>query len=59
MTTAAVKNTNVVRRGCNLIPYKTQCVRFEVLTVVLLKVQVFSDVTLCYWASGLDCFKDT
>jgi hypothetical protein len=26
---------------------KTQCVRFQVLTAVLLKIQVFGDVTVC------------
>jgi len=30
--------------------------RFEVLTAVLLRVQIVWDVMLCYWVSSLDCF---
>lgn len=33
-------------------------VRFEVLTVVLLRTQVLWDVTLCSWASGVSYFKE-
>jgi len=31
---------------------------FEVLTVILLKIQVFLDLTLCLWGSSLDISKD-
>jgi hypothetical protein len=30
-------------------------VRFEVLKVLLLKIQVFSDMTLCHWAGSSRC----
>jgi len=32
-------------------------VRFEVLTVILLKIQVFLDVTLCLWGNSSGPFK--
>jgi len=35
-----------------------EAVRFEVLTVVLLKIQVFWDVTLCHLANGFGCSED-
>jgi hypothetical protein len=39
-------------------PWKTTMeTRFEVLTVVWLRIQVFQDVMLCHWASGSWCFK--
>jgi hypothetical protein len=33
-------------------------VRFEVLTAVLLRIQVFWDVTLCHWVSCHGVAKD-
>jgi len=32
--------------------------RFEVLTAVMLKIQVFWDVTLCHWVSGCQCSEE-
>jgi hypothetical protein len=34
-------------------------VRLEVLTVMLLKIQVFWDVILCQWINISQCFKGT
>jgi hypothetical protein len=33
-------------------------VRFEVLTVARVKIQVFRDVLLCHWMNGSHSFKD-
>ena len=35
-----------------------EAMRFEVLTVVLLKIQVFWDVKLCHLINGCGCFED-
>ena len=36
-----------------LLSTQNKCIaRFKVLTVVLLRIQVFRDVTLCHWAAG-------
>jgi len=32
--------------------YSSLCMRFEVLTAVLLKIQVSKHVTMCWWASS-------
>ena len=42
---------------CSMMSYN-EAVRFEVLTVVLLKIQVFLDVTLCHLVNGFGCFED-
>jgi len=34
-------------------------VRFEVLTAVLLKIQIFWDVMLSHWMIGTCCFDGT
>jgi len=35
-----------------------EAVRFDVLIVVLLKIEVFWDVTLCHLVNGFGCFED-
>jgi len=35
-----------------------QVVRFEFLTLVLLRIQVLWDVVPCQWANGVQCFKE-
>jgi len=37
----------------------TKFMRFQVLTVVLLRIQVFWDVALCCWVSGSQHLKGT
>jgi hypothetical protein len=32
-------------------------VRLEILTAVLLRIRIFWDVMLCWWASGSHCFE--
>jgi hypothetical protein len=39
-------------RHVMLAAYRFKHVRFEVLILVLLNVQVFGDVMLCHWLSG-------
>jgi hypothetical protein len=33
--------------------------RFEVFKTVLLKIQAFWGITLCWWDSGSSCFKQS
>jgi hypothetical protein len=40
---------NLAKNACNKLD---RFVRFEVLTAMLLRIQVFRDVTLRHWVSG-------
>jgi hypothetical protein len=45
------------KNGAKLNTKTTFCLRFEVLSVVLLKIQVILDVTLHSWVSSFDVLK--
>jgi len=39
--------------------YGMEVTRFEVFKTVLLKIQAFWGITLCWWDSGSSCFKQS
>jgi hypothetical protein len=45
-------------KGSHYSAHTWQLVRTEVLTVVLLKIWVFWDVTVCHWASNSWCLEE-
>jgi len=49
-----ISYNDVLFASINLV----QVVRFEFLTLVLLRIQVHWDVVPCQWANGVQCFKE-
>jgi len=49
-----ISYNDVLFSSINLV----QAVRFQFLTVVLLRIQVHWDVMPCQWANGVHCFKE-
>jgi len=49
-----ISNNDVLFASINLV----QVVRFEFLTLVLLRIQVHWNVVPCQWANGVQCVKE-
>jgi hypothetical protein len=47
--------TNLAKNACNKLDRFVRC---EVLTAVLLRIQVFRDVMLCHWVGGSSHIKE-